>query len=85
MSGMKNNKEELNPFQRFAKLEKITRPAGYEKCKLVQNITEVTGKDNIIIPCTRCGFYDIYDIYAKEDVKIFQTDDRNYWVVIYNE
>ena len=73
-----------NPLERFAKLEKIEK-VNDERGKFVQQLSDVTGKENIIIPMTRAEFFDLYGIYENKPVKIFQTEDKLCWVVMYNE
>ena len=74
----------MNPLERFAKLEKIDKPND-DRGRYVEDLKEVTGEENIIIPCTKARFYDLYDIYDPKDVKIFQTEDWRFWVVMKNE
>ena len=71
-------------MERFARLERIDKPND-DRGRYIESLDEVKDFENIIIPCSKCGFYDIYDIYEKQDVKIFQTEDWKFWVVMKNE
>lgn len=64
----------------FMKLEKIA-PLDKEGVKFVQFLSDVTGEESIALPMNRACFYDLYTLFEEKDFKIYNTVDKEYWIV----